>query len=242
MGRRRAALTLLGVLVLPVLVACSGAPTPICRQAAALADGHHLTAALSRYLDAQRASEGDCATDGQRDVQNAQAKVGLVLARAASAERRGSLAEAEDLYVQALTQDVDNEQARTAIGRVQAAARHSLARRAPGGPGGGGQRPGSGVRSPRHGGPARGARHRRDRRTRLATRPAPGLPAGRPAVARTGGRRPGPARAPGVPGRLPDGGAGAAGSRGPGARGAGRVRASGARPGRRGQDDDRQHA
>jgi len=121
MGRRRAALALLGVLVLPVLVACSGAPTPLCRQAAALADSHHLAAALSRYVDAERADEGACATDGQHDVQDAQGKVGLLLARAASAERRGSVAEAEDLYVQALTQDVDNEQARAAIGRLQSA-------------------------------------------------------------------------------------------------------------------------
>jgi hypothetical protein len=121
MERRRAALALLGVLVLPVLVACSGAPTPLCRQAAALADGHHLGAALSRYVDAQRAGEGTCAGDGQHDVQAAQAKVNLVLAQAASAERRGSVADAEDLYVQALTQDVDNEQARTAIARLQTA-------------------------------------------------------------------------------------------------------------------------
>jgi hypothetical protein len=122
MGRRRAVLVLLGVLVLPLVAACSTAPTPVCKQAAALADGHHLTAALSRYLDAQRAGEGGCAVDGQRAVQAAQAKVDLVLAQAASAERRGSAADAEDLYVQALTQDVDNEQARAAIGRIQAAA------------------------------------------------------------------------------------------------------------------------
>jgi hypothetical protein len=122
MGRRHAALALLAVFALPVLVACSGAPTPLCKQAAALAGGHHLSAALSRYVDAQRADEGTCASDGQHDVQDAQAKVGLVLARAASAERRGSAPEAEDLYVQALTQDVDNDEARTAIGRLQAAA------------------------------------------------------------------------------------------------------------------------
>jgi hypothetical protein len=144
MGRRRAALALLGVLALPLLVACSGAPTPLCRQAAALADGHHLTAALSRYVDAQRADEGTCATDGQHDVQDAQAKVGLVLARAASAERHGSVTEAEDLYVQALTQDVDNEQARTAVGRLQAvttATPPTAARPAASAPGDGGADP-----------------------------------------------------------------------------------------------------
>ena len=119
MRSRRAALALVGILALPVVAGCSGAPRPLCKQAAALAEGHHLDGALSRYLDAQRAGEGTCATDGQHDVQAAQAKVSLVLASAASAERRGSLAEAEDLYVQALTQDVDNEQARTAIGRVR---------------------------------------------------------------------------------------------------------------------------
>jgi hypothetical protein len=122
MRSRRAALALLGVLALPVVAGCSAAPRPLCKQAAALIDGHHLSAALSRYLDAQRAGEGTCASDGQHDVQDAQAKVNLVLASAASAERRGSVAEAEDLYVQALTQDVDNEQARAAIGRIQASA------------------------------------------------------------------------------------------------------------------------
>jgi hypothetical protein len=119
MRGRGAALTLLGVVVLPFVVACSAAPTPLCDQAAALADRHHLSAALSRYVDAQRADEGTCATDGQHDVQDAQAKVNLVLAQAASVERRGSVAEAENLYVQALTQDVDNEQARAAIGRLR---------------------------------------------------------------------------------------------------------------------------
>jgi hypothetical protein len=122
MRSRGAALALLGVVVLPFVVACSAAPTPLCDQAAALADGHHLSAALSRYVDAQRADEGTCATDGQHDVQDAQAKVNLVLAQAASAERRGTVAQAENLYVQALTQDVDNEQARAAIGRLQSTA------------------------------------------------------------------------------------------------------------------------
>ena len=85
MRSRGAALALLGAVVLPLVVACSSSATPLCRQAAALADGHHLAAALSRYVDAQRAGEGTCATDGEHDVQDAQAKVNLVLARAASA-------------------------------------------------------------------------------------------------------------------------------------------------------------
>jgi hypothetical protein len=43
------------------------------------------------------------------------------MAQAASAERRGDAESAEDLFVQALTQDVDNEQARAALARLQTA-------------------------------------------------------------------------------------------------------------------------
>ncbi len=121
MHSRRAAVALLCALVLPVLAACSGQPTPLCDQAAKLVDGNHLGAALSRYLDAERAGEGGCAIDGRDAVKERQSKVALVMAQAASAERRGDAESAEDLFVQALTQDVDNEQARAALARLQTA-------------------------------------------------------------------------------------------------------------------------
>ena len=131
MRSRRAAVALLCALVLPVLAACSGQPTPLCDQAAKLADGNHLGAALSRYVDADRAGEGGCAVDGRDAVKERQSKVALVLAQAASAERRGDARSAEDLYVQALTQDVDNEQARAALGRLQAVRTGTAASPAP---------------------------------------------------------------------------------------------------------------
>jgi hypothetical protein len=121
MRRRRAALALLCVLVLPVVAACSVQSTPVCDQAAKLVDGHHLGAALSRYVDAGRAGEGGCAADGQSEVEDRQSKVALVVAQATSAERRGDVKGAEDLYVQALTQDVDNAPARAALARLQLA-------------------------------------------------------------------------------------------------------------------------
>src|SRR4051812_9767761 len=121
MRRRRAALALLCVLVLPVVAACSVQSTPVCDQAAKLVDEHHLGAALSRYVDAGRAGEGGCAADGQSEVEDRQSKGALVVAQATSAERRGDVKGAEDLYVQALTQDVDNAPARAALARLQLA-------------------------------------------------------------------------------------------------------------------------
>ena len=120
MRRRRAALALLCMLVLPVVAACSAQPAPLCDQAAKLVEGRHLGAALSRYVDAERAGEGGCAVDGQDDVEDRQSKVALVVAQAASAERRGDVKGAGDLYVQALTQDVDNAPARSGLARLQA--------------------------------------------------------------------------------------------------------------------------
>jgi hypothetical protein len=108
------------LLALPVLGACSSGARPLCDQAAKLADEHHPTAALGRYLEAERAGEGGCAADGQRDVQEQQSRTALVLARAAAAEQRGATREADDLYAQVLTQDVDSAEARAGLARLQA--------------------------------------------------------------------------------------------------------------------------
>ena len=117
----RKALALLAVLALPVVVGCSSTPTPLCDEAAGLAETHRLTAALAQYLEAERRGEGGCAEDGRREVQEEQAQVAQLLARATTAERRGEDAQAGTLYVQALTRDAENDQARAGIARLQAA-------------------------------------------------------------------------------------------------------------------------
>jgi hypothetical protein len=109
----------LAVLALPVVVGCSAAPTPLCDRAAGLTEARRLTAALAQYLEAERQGEGGCADDGKRRVQDEQAQVAQLLARAATAEQRDASAQARQLYVQALTRDVDNDQARAGIARLQ---------------------------------------------------------------------------------------------------------------------------
>jgi hypothetical protein len=118
----RAASVVLAVLALPVLVGCSTASTPLCDKAAELTDARRLTAALAQYLEAERQGEGGCAGDGKRTVQDEQAQVAQLLARAATAEQRGDSTRSGELYVQALTRDVDNDQARAGIARLQTAA------------------------------------------------------------------------------------------------------------------------
>ncbi len=115
----RAASVVLAVLALPVVVGCSAAPTPLCDRAAGLTEARRLTAALAQYLEAERQGEGGCADDGKRRVQDEQAQVAQLLARAATAEQRDASAQARQLYVQALTRDVENDQARAGIARLQ---------------------------------------------------------------------------------------------------------------------------